>query len=290
MKVIVTGKGGQLATELERCKPESVELISLDRDQLDISDADAVSALIKREQPQAVINAAAYTNVDGAESDRHGAWQVNATGPANLARACVEQGAYLLHVSTDFVFDGTSSRPYLPDAATGPLSVYGESKLAGEQAIASAMASNWGIIRTAWVFSSVGGNFVKTILRLAAERPQLNIISDQIGSPTSAAALAQICWLATERQLQGIHHYSCDGVASWFDFAVAICELGQQVGLLDKAATLAPIPTEAYPTPATRPGYSVLDTRSLHSALEVAPRIYWRRALLQVLEEIRSAQ
>jgi len=285
IKVFVSGRG-QLGSELERTVPANVELVAADRDVLDITSATQVADYINDLKPQAIINAAAYTNVDGAESDKEAAWAVNATGIENLAQAAVKNRCYLLHISTDFVFDGTSSVPYLPDAPVAPLGVYGESKLAGEQALARIMKENWGIIRTAWVYSSVGKNFVKTMLRLAAEKERLTIIADQIGSPTWAKNLAETCWCALAERLQGVHHYTNDGVASWYDFAVAIQELGVEKRLLKKAIPTLPIPTEAYPTPAARPHFSVLDKRSLFQALPMAPRLHWRLALASMLDEL----
>lgn len=287
MKVLVCGRG-QLGAELARTCPDSVELIHLGRDALDISDAGQVDRAVAELKPAAIINAAAYTAVDKAETDADAARAGNEVGPANLARAAANSGAYLLHISTDFVFDGAANTPYLPDAPVSPLGVYGQTKLAGEVAIAESGLSHWAILRTAWVFSALGNNFVKTILRLAADRPKLTIIADQIGSPTCAKHLAKTCWLAVNHQLQGIYHCTCDGVASWYDFAMAIQELGAARGLLSGTCDIAPIRTEDYPTPARRPHYSVLSNASLREQLPEAPGVYWRKALAEMLDELAN--
>lgn len=284
MKVLVAGKG-QLAWELGRTAPQNVELHIHDRDELDITDAEAVRQLVGQLRPDVIINAAAYTNVDGAEADKAAAWAVNCTGVENLCLAAKEFDCYLLHISTDFVFGGRAAVPYLPDAATAPLGVYGASKFAGEQAVSRVLAGNWAIIRTAWVYSSFGNNFVKTMIRLMQQKPQLSIISDQIGSPTWANTLALTCWQAVAERLQGIHHCTNEGVASWYDFAVAIQELALQKKLLEKPIPVLPIPTEAYPTPAERPRYSVMNKQSLLEALPSAPKLHWRAALSEMLDE-----
>lgn len=285
MKVLICGKG-QLGQELFRSCPKSVELLVLDRKDLDITQLQSVARVVSDYKPDAIINAAAYTAVDKAETDSVNAWNVNCTGPENLMAVANKFGAYLLHVSTDFVFDGNSARPYKPDDDVGPLGVYGESKRAGELKIIGNGENNWAILRTAWVFSAFGNNFVKTILRLAAEKPKLTIIADQIGSPTWAALLAETCWEAIRVRLIGVHHCSCDGVASWYDFAKAIQEMALERNLLSNKIPILPITTEQYPTPAKRPHYSVLNNSSLMQALPNAPRIYWRDALGQMLNEL----
>lgn len=288
MKVLVCGKG-QLGMELQRSCPASVELSVLGRDQLDITDPQAVTDALAALQPQAIINAAAYTRVDHAETDVAAAWSVNHGGPRNLISAVNSTGAYLLHLSTDFVFSGDSSRPYEPSDPVGPLGVYGESKLAGEAALMDLGRNNWAVLRTAWVFSAHGNNFVKTILRLLAEKPRLTIIADQVGSPTWAHLLAETCWQAVTTKLQGIHHCTCDGVASWYDFALAIQELAVARGLSKTSCEILPIRTEDYPTPAKRPHYSVLSNDSLKQALPQVPRRHWRQALGLMLDELAQS-
>lgn len=286
VKVLITGGGGQVAWELGQTVPANIDAVILSRAELDISDARAVDATVARLQPNVIINAAAYTNVDGAQSDEQRALQVNGDGPRYLAAACRAHDIYLLHISTDFVFDGTACRPYKADAETSPLSVYGASKLAGENAVKEAMQDNWAIIRTAWVYSSHGSNFVKTMLRLMREKPALNIVADQVGSPTWARLLARVCWQTVTARGAGIFHYTGAGVASWYDFAVAIQSLGLANQLLDKKIPITPIPSEKYPTPASRPAYSVLDNSRLFEALPGLEPIHWRDALEQMLREL----
>lgn len=277
-----------MAWELGRTVPANIEPVILSRADLDIADARSVGDTIADLQPDAVINAAAYTQVDGAEKDEEQAFRVNADGPHHLAAACGAHNARLLHISTDFVFDGRACRPYKVDAPTGPLGVYGASKLAGEDAVKEMNAGRWAIIRTAWVYSSHGSNFVKTMLRLMAEKPALNIIADQIGSPTWAHELARACWRALEASISGTFHFTGAGVASWYDFAVAIQSLGLENNLLDKAIPITPIPTEKYPTPATRPAYSVLDNSRLHEALPDLVPVHWRSCLEKMLRELAA--
>ena len=196
--VIITGAGGQLGRELQLTAGPGVEFIALGRGELDIADGVSVADCLASHKPQLVVNAGAYTQVDTAESEPELAARGNAEGPATLATACRKQGCRLLHVSTDFVFDGNSSTPYMPDAPTGPLGEYGRSKLAGERAVMEALPDAL-VLRTGWVYSRFGGNFVKTMLRLMADREELSVVSDQVGTPTWARGLAQVLWAAAER-------------------------------------------------------------------------------------------
>ncbi len=286
-KVLITGAGGQLGSELLRCAPASFECVALQRAQLDIGDAAAVERALEQHLPALVINAAAYTAVDTAESEPQQAARINAYGPANLAAACAINNARLIHVSTDFVFDGTASQPYRTDSPTAPLGEYGRSKLAGELAVQKALPSAL-IMRTAWVYAASGGNFVKTMLRLMSERDQLSVVADQVGTPTWARGLAQALWVAAQKPaLSGIYHWTDAGVCSWYDFAVAIAEEAFAVGLLPAIPTVMPIAASAYPTPAQRPAFSVLDKSQSWSDLDLEGR-HWRvqlRAMLQDLKE-----
>lgn len=286
MRVLIVGKNGQLAWELGRSIPAGWQVSLLAQSELDIRALDQVREQFSRHKPEVVINCAAYTAVDKAESDSATAYAVNESGVRNLALTCAAQGVRLLHVSTDFVFDGKSSQPYSPEAAANPMGVYGASKYAGEQLVAKLLPESSVVVRTSWVYSSNGNNFVKTILRLAKEKPQIGVVADQIGSPTWAKGLADWLWaVAAKPDVRGAFHWSDAGVASWYDFAVAIQELGRAKGLLDKAIPINPIPTEAYPVPACRPKYSVLDKRS---AEEVAglKTIHWRSQLTTMLDEL----
>lgn len=285
-KVLVTGSG-QLAWELARTVPSNIELVSFARNELDISDETQVAEKINEVKPVAVINAAAYTAVDKAESEKEQAMAVNAGGPRFLAQGCKKHKSRFIHISTDFVFDGENHCPYLPDDSLQPLGVYGESKAEGEKAIASSMDKDWTIIRTAWVYSAHGNNFVKTMLRLMADKPQLGVVGDQIGTPTWARGLAYACWQSLENKLEGIYHWTDAGVASWYDFAVAIQEIGLELGLLDKAIPISSIATEDYPTPAKRPSYSVLDKKLMLDNTSM-PHDHWRAQLKNMLIEFKA--
>ncbi len=289
MKILITGAGGQLAWELERSAPATHPLTCLPRSQLDISDPAAVAQCFAQLQPDAVINAAAYTAVDKAESHRDLAAAVNAKGVGYLAQASMLHGSYLLHISTDFVFDGRSHQPYGPADKVNPLGVYGESKLAGERELAAAMGSHWGLVRTSWVYSSHGANFVKSMLRMMHEKSELRVVSDQIGTPTWASGLARVCWSMIEAKLEGKFHWSDADVASWYDFAVAIQWLALDKELLQHAIPIIPIRTSDYPTAASRPAYSVLDKSDLLEALPALRLRHWLPQLSDMLDELLTA-
>ena len=286
MKALVTGAGGQLASELLSRPPADWAVEAISEIDLDIRDALAVEAAVARSRPDIIINAAAYTAVDRAETEADVAWAVNRDGAANLARAATAAGARMAHVSTDFVFDGRASRAYRPDDAPGPLGIYGASKLAGEVAVL-AEAPGALILRTSWVYSPHGGNFLKTMLRLMGERDEVRVVADQIGTPTSAANLADGLWGLVLAGAVGIHHYTDAGVASWYDFAQAIAEEAHAVGLLQRTLRVVPIATEDYPTPARRPAFSVLDKSSTWAILD-RRSVHWRPALRDVLRSIRG--
>ncbi len=287
MKVMLTGAGGQLGWELQRRVPANVRLMPLTRVELDIGDFNQVAKAVRALAPEWIINAAAYTAVDKAESETEAAFRVNELGAGNLARAAAEQGCRLLHVSTDFVFDGNAGHSRRPDDEASPLGVYGESKWRGEQAVRAALGDDALILRTAWVYSSHGNNFVKTMLRLMNERDQVNVVEDQIGTPSWAAELARVVFLAIDRDLRGVHHWTDAGVASWYDFAVAIRDLGLQLGLIEDRVSINPIPTEAYPLPARRPANSVLDKQGLREAIGYQG-LHWRDALQRMLKELQD--
>lgn len=284
--VLLTGAGGQLGRELQLAAPAGLTLVSLGRGALDISKPTEVRRVFDEVRPAWVLNAAAYTAVDRAETEEALALRINAEGAGNLAAACVTHGAGLVHVSTDFVFDGESSHPYAPDATPAPLGAYGRSKLEGERAVLAAHPEAL-IVRTGWVYSRFGSNFVKTMLRLMAERDSLSVVCDQVGTPTWARGLAQILWAAVDRpRLQGIYHWSDAGVCSWYDFAVAIAEDALAVGLLPRTPEVRPIPASDYPTAARRPAYSVLNKQQSWRDLAVAP-IHWRVQLRAMLQDLK---
>jgi len=295
MKVLLTGAGGQLGQALIAQQPSGIELIATSRQALDLASADACRAAVQHHQPDWVLNAGAYTAVDKAESEAELAHAVNAGAPAAFASALQDQGGRLLQLSTDFVFNGQQGTPYRPEQQRDPLGVYGASKAAGEQAIRAVFGdgSQGMILRTSWVIGPVGKNFALTMLRLHQERDQLGVVADQVGCPTSTLNLAQACWKVIQRSSDGIElppvmHWSDAGAASWYDVAVAVGRIGAELGLIDQPADVNPITTADYPTPATRPGYSLLDCTASRSALQLRGE-HWLDALTTILQQVRSA-
>ena len=284
MRALIFGKGGQLSWELERTRPADVGCEVVGSRDCDVRDKDAVHDIVERLKPDVLINAAAYTAVDQAEQEKEQAFAVNAAGAAHLASAARKCNAVMVHVSTDFVFDGRQSSPYKTTDPPCPLGVYGASKLEGERLVLAALGKNGLIIRTSWLYSSHGHNFVKTMLRLMAERDELKIVADQVGSPTWARGLAQVIWQLVVRSLSGIYHWSDAGVASWYDFACAIYEEAVALGILTGKVTLFPVHTRDYPTPARRPPYSVLDKTGTWRDLACSP-LHWRVNLRAMLKE-----
>lgn len=289
MKVLVTGARGQVGRAVIAAAPAGAAITAVGHDELDIGDADAVELLVRETAPDLIVNGAAYTAVDNAEREPELARRVNAQGAANLARAAARQKARLLHLSTDFVFDGMSSAPYKPADPTAPLGVYGATKLEGEQAVCEILPNASVVLRTAWVYDAKGRNFLLTMLRLMRERGMVRVVADQVGTPTAAHSIAQTLWaLAARPHVVGIHHWTDAGVASWYDFAVAIAEeLASRTGATEPA-TVIPIGTADYPTPARRPRFSVLDKSSAIAAIDSIPR-HWRHNLRQVIGEISFA-
>ncbi len=286
MKALVLGANGQLGQALAASMPKAVEFVGLDLPDLDITDAEGLLALLQDLRPDVVINAAAYTAVDNAEAEPELATAVNCDGPRNIALGARDVGARLIHVSTDFVFDGNISIPYKPDTKTNPLSVYGRTKRNGEKAVLDAMPDTAVVVRTAWLYSKTGGNFVKTMLRLMGERDELSVVADQVGTPTWADSLARAVWaFADKLELSGVFHWTDGGEASWHEFAIAIQEEALSLGLLDKAIPIKAITTEDYPTAAARPRYSVLDCSITHAELDLQPTP-WRVNLRRMLQEM----
>lgn len=297
-KVLLLGSQGQLgqtllqvsaaSTHASTQTPEETSLgaeyalTAWSRQQVDITDEPALWALLDQLQPDLLINAAAYTAVDAAEQDSAAAYAVNATAVASLARWTAANEAWLLHLSTDFVFAGNSRRPYTPQDPTGPLGVYGRSKLAGEQALTSLAPRHSCIIRTSWLYSPYGRNFVKTMLQLMRERDSLMVVDDQLGTPCSTFSLGRCIMAALDRQPSGIFHWSDEGCASWYEFALTIQQQAVTLGLLSRTIPIQPIPASEYPTPARRPAYSVLDKHATTAALGCSPRP-WQAELQEVL-------
>ncbi|WP_299323390.1 dTDP-4-dehydrorhamnose reductase [Parasphingopyxis sp.] len=284
MKTVIFGAGGQLGRALRATLPENVAAESFPEEELDICSPNAVAAAIEETKPDIVINAAAYTAVDKAESETDTAFHVNAEAPGHIAQACNDVGARLVHVSTDYVFDGTGERPYRPDDPTGPVSVYGRSKLAGEEAV-QAILPDALIVRTAWVYAAGGANFVVTMLRLMAERDELNVVADQIGAPTHADSLARALWALVGNEAQGVFHYTDAGETSWHGFAMAIEEQARAMGMID-GCTVHPITTAEYPTPAARPAMSLLDCTATYAI--TGPAKNWRDELRNMLDQQKA--
>lgn len=297
MRIVLTGITGQVGAELNRLlrRDADYEVIGLDRQALDLAQPDTIRSAIAPLAPDLIIHPAAYTAVDKAETEPELAHRINAAAPAQLAQVAEDLAIPLIHVSTDYVFNGQQSTPYREADATDPLGVYGSTKLLGEQNIRD-RTQRFIILRTAWVYGTEGGgNFVKTMLRLGAEREELRVVADQIGSPTwardiASAIAAFIPNLATEHapELYGTYHFTNSGVASWYDFAVAIFEDAQQLGLPLQVQRVVPITTADYPTPARRPAYSVLHCAKIATVLGTSPP-HWRQSLWQMLRDYVQA-
>ena len=280
MKVLITGAKGQLGRALQASAPDGVTIHAVDVEHCDLTDAAPIAALVGEVAPDLVINAAAYTAVDKAEEDEASARAINAGAVAALVAA---HPGKLVHVSTDFVFDGQSSRAYRPADPRVPLSAYGRTKAEGEDHLRPTDL----LVRTAWVYTAGGANFVRTMLRLMAEKPALNVVTDQIGAPTWAPGLAATIWGLVAKDASGTFHHSDAGVASWYDFAVAIQEEALALGLLDAAIPITPIPARAYPTHAARPAFSLLDCSKTRELLGDG-HTHWRVNLRKMLKEEMS--
>ena len=287
MVVLVTGANGQLGQSIKFIanKYPTIQFIYTDFHEMDITNIESCTNAFLKYKPQFCINTAAYTAVDKAESEPEKAHLINSIGPENLAKVCKEYDTILLHISTDFIFDGTSKTPYLESDLPNPQSVYGQTKLEGEIAIQNTWEKHF-IIRTSWVYSQFGTNFMKTMLRLASERDSLSVVSDQIGTPTNAVDLAE-CLLTiisfdfrlSTFDCYGIYNYSNEGVCSWYDFATAIFH--QKEIKID----LKPIPTSAYPTPAKRPAYSVLDKKKIKDTFNIEIS-EWKASLVKGINQL----
>jgi dTDP-4-dehydrorhamnose reductase len=290
MKIIITGANGQLGWELQQNAPENVSVYAFNSSELNITDLAQAQAIIADIQPNFIINAAAYTAVDKAESHSDDAFAVNEKGAENLAKICQHINAKLIHISTDFVFDGSKNTPYEITDMPTPLGVYGVSKLQGENSIREILPQDSCIIRTAWVYSTHGNNFVKTMLRLMQEKNALSVVSDQVGTPTWAHGLAMAIWqlvLAPTAELPALLHWTDNGVTSWYDFAVSIQELALEKGLITKNIPISAIPSSAYPTPAKRPSFSVLDKTEAEQSIGHSA-VHWRKQLSAMLDQLNK--
>lgn len=286
MNVLVTGAGGQLGTALQACVPAGIQCLAVTRNDLDITNASAIARRLDDSNVTAVINAAAYTDVERAEREPDQAIRINATACSELANACKAQGARLIHVSTDFVFDGKQSRPYLTTDEPNPLSVYGRSKLQGEHAVLQILAEQACVVRTSWLHSAQGANFVTKILTRMRSGEPVRVVTDEVGSPTAAYSLAEAAWACVSRSVSGVHHWSDSGAINRFEFADAIAHDAYQMGLLRALPALHRARVADFKSAAARPAYSVLDTRQTEAALGMKA-IPWREGLKLTLEQLQ---
>jgi dTDP-4-dehydrorhamnose reductase len=285
-RALIAGAAGQLGRALVAAAPATWEVVACGRAELDVGDETAVARVLRQARPALVLNAAGFTAVDRAESEPDPAWAANARGPGYLARTARDVGARLIHVSTDFVFDGAQGRPYLPLDSPNPLGVYGRTKLEGEREIERALEGRALVVRTAWLYGAEGRNFVHTMLRAMREKDEVGVVADQTGTPTWVRSLAAALWALAERPaVRGIHHYTDAGTASWYDFAVAIQEEALRLGLLDRATPVRPLRTGEFPAAARRPPFSVLYKTATWAVLG-APAAHWRANLRRMLEEL----
>ena len=283
-KILVTGANGQLGMELQQLSSSypHFEFIFTTREELSLDDFDDINTFIANHQPHYFINCAAYTAVDKAESEKALAYKINAEAPAIIATACRKNAVRFIHISTDYVFNGMGKTPYKEDDATDPVNLYGDSKLEGEKKVMLVNPESI-IIRTAWVYSEFGKNFVKTMLRLMADKDQINVVSDQSGTPTYAADLAEAILhiISSQQWKAGIYHFSNEGNITWYDFAVAIKELS------GSSCKVLPITTSQYPTPAKRPFYSVLDKTKIQQTFGISVKD-WKTSLAICIERLKK--
>ena len=290
-KVLITGTAGQVGSELVKLAPAGFEVVSYNSNELDITNTQQVQQVVVEQAPALVINAAAYTAVDKAESDAERAYAVNETGVKYLARAALALNIPVFHISTDYVFDGTATEPYKETDPVGPTGVYGASKLSGEKVLASSGVKHI-ILRTSWVFGAEGNNFVKTMLRLGKERDTLGVVADQHGCPTSAASIANVLWQLAQKYIDegelpwGIYHFSNTPATTWYGFACEIFKQAVEAGILEKTPVVNPIKTSDYPTPVKRPAWSVMDCSALVNLLGSAVSD-WQQELSAVLKQLK---
>ena len=283
MKILITGAKGQLGQALVRSKPTDVLLYALSRHELDLGDSNKIHECINTIQPDWIINAAAMTQVDEAEKKKEACFAINAEAVHQIALAAKKTGAKVLQISTDYVFDGKQGRPYLPDATVSPIKIYGESKALAEKWMTTLLPNQGWILRPTWIYSASGGVFVKTVLRLLQEKDCLHIVEDQIATPTSVEELVNFIWKMIQLgPLPGVYHFTDAGVASRYDFAVAIAEEAFSLGMLSSQKPIFPVSSDYFPMLAKRPAFSVLDKHSSWAACDYTP-LHWREALRMTL-------
>ena len=301
LKIILTGPKGQLGRALTKLKPNDVDLLSVDRSILDLSNFYSCRKLIEDIKPDWIINCGAYTNVDKAEIETDIAMRINADAPRAFAEAIKKVGGKIMQISTDFVFDGQNrNTPYPPDHKRSPIGIYAISKAKGEEAIEETLGQSGKglILRTSWLIGPVGKNFVLTMLKLHSKGKEINVVSDQIGVPTSSLGLARACWrtikldsqdLLFKKSQQNILHWSDDGIASWYDLALVIGEIGFEIGLLNNKSKVNPIRSKDYPSRVTRPFYSVLESQSTKNLLKMYG-VHWLKSLREIIETIKKIE
>ncbi len=289
MRVLLTGSKGQAGTAVSLSTPEWVELICCDHRTLDITEEGSVRGMLRDLKPEWIINAAAYTDVDRAETESRAAYEVNAEGTATLAAIAKETGTRLVHISTDFVFNGCSPEPMTPDRPADPLNVYGKSKREGEVRIQKQLGEDGLVLRTSWLYFEDGRNFVKTMLHLMQSQTVIKVVDDQIGAPTWAGSLANTIWACIAKELSGTSHWRDAGTASWYDFAVAIYDIGSEIGLIDDVVDVRPVSTSNYRTAARRPRYVLLDISATEHALDTSAT-HWRNHLRTMLARVKAAE
>jgi dTDP-4-dehydrorhamnose reductase len=289
MDVLIAGAQGQLGRELCDSAPAGFRVLPSTRADADITDSTAIQSKVREHRPELIINAAGYTSVDRAEGERENAYRVNATGAAHLADAALDVRARLIHVSTDYVFDGKSNRPYSRNEVAQPLGVYGSSKFEGERRVLAILGKKAVVVRTSWLYSVHGNNFVKSMLKRLDQQDEVRVVADQLGTPTWARGLADAIWrMAEQPGPSGIYHWTDAGTASWYDFAVAIQEEALALRLISRQARIVPIRTEEYPAVARRPAYSVLDKSDAARDFALVPE-HWRVNLRKMLQGLTRA-
>ncbi|MBC8440459.1 MAG: dTDP-4-dehydrorhamnose reductase [Deltaproteobacteria bacterium] len=286
MKVLLLGANSQLGWELQRTCPEKIQLISCDYPKVDFCSKTSIKQCLETSKPDCIINAAAYTAVDLAEKEIQTAFKVNHEAVADIAQYAGQNDIRLVHISTDYVFNGKNYRPWTIEDSPCPESVYGKSKLEGEIAVRDILKNKALIIRTAWLYSSHGENFVKTMLKLITKKNSLNVVDDQVGTPTWAYGLAKGVWEFIEKSLSGIFHWTDAGIASWYDFAIAIQEEAMGLGLITKTIPILPISSKEFPTPAQRPFYGILDKNMTWKTTAGLNPVHWRVQLRAMLKEL----
>ena len=289
MRVLIFGRDGQLGKSLKDLQPKEMQVFYSGRSDVDLSDQKKLEVYLHALKPQIVLNASAYTSVDGAETEVDLAYAINSEAPATMAKYVRSENAKILHISTDYVFDGYKKTAYLPDDQKDPKSEYGKSKLAGETALLKYAPKNSMIIRTSWLFSEYGSNFVKTMIDLMSKRAEISVVFDQKGSPTYARSLAEVVWLilAGNRFKPGTYHWTNSGRTTWFEFANRIKKLGARKGLITQPAEILPVSSQDFKTKAVRPSFSVLDSQNLIELIDHQPS-NWEASLEEMLERLRS--